>query len=339
MSSFFTAPPPPAAIEISGSRVTLVALSARGTERVVTGYASEPLPEGLVTPALNAVNVHDVDRLGAAIRAAAERVSPRPRRAALVLPDSVAKVSMLRFDKIPAKTADLEQLIRWQVRKSAPFRIEDAQVSWTDGAAAADGGREYFVLVARRDIVESYERACDAAGIHAGIIDIASPNLVNAVLATHSATAPGEARSSSGADASTNDWLLVHAVADATTLLVVRNGQLIFYRTRASDGTADAMEDLVHQTAMYHEDRLGGGRFGRVIVSGSGVHGESGERLRRQIGERLAARVEVLDVTTGITFRDRINAGADVADALAPALGVLLRERTAAARAAGERVA
>lgn len=322
MSGFFTAPPPPAAIEIAADRVTVVGLSTRGAAPAVTGYATEPLPDGLVTPALNAVNVHDVGRLGTVIKAAADRLSPRPRRAALVLPDSVAKVSMLRFDKVPAKAGDLEQLIRWQVRKSAPFRIEDAQVSWTDGAAAADGGREYFVLVARRDIVESYERACDAAGIHAGIIDIASPNLVNAILGTQPAATAKE------------DWLLVHAVPDATTLLVVRNGQLIFYRSRSNEGAPDDMGDLVHQTAMYYEDRLGGGRFGRVIVSGGRVHGEDGERVRRQIGERLGARVEVLDVTAGVTFRDRISAGPELLDALAPALGVLLRERPA-----GERVA
>ena len=327
MSGFFTAPPPPAAIEIAGSRVTVVGLASHGTTAAVTGYATEPLPDGLVTPVLNGVNVHDVDRLGGAIKAAADRLSPRPKRAALVLPDSVAKVSMLRFDKIPAKAGDLEQLIRWQVRKAAPFRIEDAQVSWTDGAAAADGGREYFVLVSRRDIIDSYERACDVAGIHAGIIDIASPNLVNAILGTQPA-------------AGTGDWLLVHAVRDGTTLLVVRNGQLIFYRSRASEGTTADMGDLVHQTAMYYEDRLGGGRFGRVIVSGEAVHGEAGDTIRRQIGERLSARVESLDVTGGVTLRDRISASPELIDALAPALGVLLRERPAAgAKASTERVA
>lgn len=327
MNGIFTAPPPSAAIGITGSRVTVVGLTTSGSAAVVTGHATEPLPEGLVTPVLNGVNVHDAPRLGEAIRAAVDRLSPRPRRAAVVLPDSVVKVSMLRFEKIPAKAQDLEQLIRWQVRKSAPFKIEEAQISWTDGAADAGGGREYLVLVSRRDLIQSYEQACEAAGIHAGIIDIASPNLVNAILGTQSAAASG-------------DWLLVHAAPEATTLLVVRNGQLIFYRSRATEGTPDDMGDLVHQTAMYYEDRLGGARFGRVIVSGAGIHGEAGERVRRQIGERLAARVEVLDVSGGVTFRDRISANAELLDELAPAIGVLLRERQApGAKPAGERVA
>src|SRR4026207_2429563 len=52
------------------------------------------------------------------------------------------------------------------------------------GAVALPGaGREYLVTVARRDIIESYERVCEAAGVHAGLIDIASFNQINAVLA------------------------------------------------------------------------------------------------------------------------------------------------------------
>ena len=50
-----------------------------------------------------------------------------------MLPDTAAKLSLLRFEKVPAKAQDLDQLIRWQVRKAAPFKIEDAQVAWVAG--------------------------------------------------------------------------------------------------------------------------------------------------------------------------------------------------------------
>ncbi|HVL66407.1 MAG TPA: pilus assembly protein PilM [Vicinamibacterales bacterium] len=325
-ASWLASPPPPAAIEISSRRVSAVAVSRRGASAVITGQSSEPLAAGVVTPVLNGVNVHDARALAAAIKAAVERVSPRPRRAALVLPDTVAKVSILRFEKIPAKAQDLEQLIRWQMRKAAPFRVEDAQVSWTEGVALPDGGREYLVVVARRDIVESYEQACEAAGVHAGLVDIVSTNLVNAVLATR-------------ADAASGDWLLVHVAPEYSTLAVVRNGQVIFFRNRPSEGLTQEMGDLVHQTAMYYEDRLGGASFTRVVLAGaSTLGGDAGERARRQIEERLGARVEPIDVREGITLRDRISAGPDLLDTLAPAAGALLRDRTTAPRG-GERVA
>lgn len=322
-----SSPPPPAAIEISSRRVTVVALSASGSSRTITGQSSEPIAVGTVTPALNGPNVNDPAALGAAIEAAADRVSPRPKRVALLLPDTVAKVSLVRFDKVPAKAQDLEQLIRWQVRKAAPFRIEDAQVSWVEGATTGDGARDYLVLVARRDIVESYERACDAAGIHAGIVDIVSTNQVNAVLATD-------------ASASSGDWMLVHTAPDYSTIVVVRNGRAIFFRNRPAEGLPPDMGDLVHQTAMYYEDRLGGSAFARVVLAGSSSFDLGlAERGRRQIEERLGVKAEILDVRKGVTLRDRIAAGPDVLDALAPAVGILLRDLAPASARGTERVA
>ena len=324
LSGLFASVPPPAAVEITSRRVSAVALAVRGTTRTVSGYAVEPLAEGVVTPALNAVNVHDSAALGATLKAAVDTLSPRPKRIALILPDTVAKVSLLRFEKVPPKVQELDQLIRWQMRKAAPFRVEDAQISWTEGAALQGGGHEYVVVVARRDIVESYERACELAGTHAGIVDIASLNLVNAVLAT-----AGEV---------SGDWLLVNAPADYTTLAVVRNGRVIFFRTRAADSVdTTSMGDLVHQTAMYYEDRLGGGTFSRVILSGAGS--DAGDLTRRQIEERLGVKVEPLDVRAGVSLRDRIVASGDLLNSLAPAAGVLLRDRPQPGGRKPERVA
>jgi hypothetical protein len=322
-SGWFASPPPPAAIEIDARRVSVVAISSRS----VTGYSSEPLAPGVVTPNLNGANVHDAGALAAAVKAAVDRLSPRPRRAALILPDTAAKVSLVRFEKIPPRAQDLEQLIRWQVRKAAPFRIEDAQVSWDDAADVPGGGREYFVVVARRDLIHSYEKACEAAGVHAGTIDIVSTNLVNAALATRPALSAG-------------DWLLVHTAPDYSTLVVVRNGHVIFFRNRPGDAVTDDMGDVVHQTAMYYQDRLGGSHFSRVVLAGaSGVPAAAGDRMRTQIEERLGVRVEPLDVRDGVTLRDRISAGPELLDVLAPAVGVLLRDAPPRPTRAGERVA
>jgi type IV pilus assembly protein PilM len=308
--------PPSAALEISSRRVTLAVVSNQGG-RVLSGYANEPLPAGAVEPALNAVNVHDPAALAAAIRSALDNIGPRPRRIALVLPDIVGKLSLVRFEKIPAKAQDLEQLIRWQVRKAAPFKIDDAQVAWVPGVALPGGGREYIVVVARRDIVESYERACEAAGVYPGIVDLASMNLINAVLVTQGSVVPAA------------DWLLVHVAPEYSTLAVVRGSDLISFRTRPSEQDEN-LADLVHQTAMYHEDRLGGGGFSRVVLAGASMRGaDAAERLRRQLEERVATRVDVLDFRGAVALRDRIVASPELLDSLAPAIGVILRERVA----------
>ena len=327
-ASWLASAPPNVAVEITATRVTGVAIGDHGGVRTVSAHATEPLAAGIATPSLNAPNIHDERGLTEIIGAVLQALGHRTRRIALVLPDSVAKVSLVRFERIPSKAQDLEQLIRWQMRKAAPFRIEDAQVAWQPAAALPDGGREYLVTVARRDIVHGYERVCEKAGAHAGLVDIASFNQINAVLA--GGPIPG-------------DWLLIDVASDYATLAVIRAEDIVFFRNRATAAESDLAE-LVHQTAMYHEDRLGGGGFSRVILSGISVLGiDAAERLRRTLEDRIQVNVEPIDFRGGAQLRDRIAAGPDVLDMLAPAVGILLRERTprrpAARTGAAERVA
>ena len=139
--------------------------------------------------------------------------------------------------------------MRWQVRKTAPFPVEDAQVTFVPALEGPDG-REYLVALARRDVVTEYEGLCGEAGGHAGLVDLSTFNVINAVLAA-----------GAGPDA---DWLLVNVAADSASIAILRGPYVILFRNRAadSDGT---LADLVHQTAMYYEDRLKGGGFARVI--------------------------------------------------------------------------
>ena len=315
LPSFLSSPPPSVGVEIASDRITAVALGRQGSANTVAAYAVERLPAGAVTPSLNAINIHNEAAVAAAIRSALENMGSRQRRIALVIPDTAAKISLLRFEKVPAQS-DLDQLIRWQVRKAAPFKPEDAEISWVPAAPLADGGREFLVTLGRRDVIESYQRVCTAAGVHAGIVDLASLNLINAVLA-------------GSAPALEGDWLVVHVAPDYATLAIVRGRDLIFFRTRQLDTDSD-LAGLVHQTAMYHEDRLSGGRFARVVLSGAAARaGDTGERARRGLEERLGVRVEPLDFRGAAAMLDRIAANPELLDALAPAVGVILRERVA----------
>jgi type IV pilus assembly protein PilM len=316
LPSFFASPPPSVGVELASDRVTAVSIGRQGSSNTVAGYAVEGLPQGALTPALNALNIHDEAAIVAALRSALEKLGSRQRRVALVIPDSAAKVSLLRFEKVPAQS-DLDQLIRWQMRKAAPFKPEEAEISWVPAGLLPQGGQEFLVTLARRDIIEGYQRVCAAAGVQAGIVDLASLNLINAVLA-------GSAESSAG-----GDLLVVHVTPDYATLAIVRGKDLIFFRTRQLE-TYNDLIDLVHQTAMYHEDRLGGGHFGRVLLSGAAARGaDAGEMARRGLEERLGVRVEALDFRSGAHMVDRISAGTELLDALAPAVGVVLRERVA----------
>ena len=95
---------------------------------------------------------------------------------------------------------------------------------------------------------------------------------------------------------------------------------------------------------MYHEDRLGGGGFTRVVLAGAAVLGaEEAERFRRLLEERLGDGRRAARLPAGRRLRDRIAAAPELLDMLAPAVGVLLRDRVArrppASRSASEQVA
>jgi len=308
--------PPDVAVKIDADHIGAARLTWRGAAATVAAHSVEPLAAGIVVPALAASNIHDVPAAGRAIADALSRLGGRPRRVALVVPDTVAKVSLVRFETVPAKLQDLHELVRWQIKKSAPFPIEEAVVGFTAGATYPDGAHEFIVAAARHDIVEQYEQACAAAGAYAGLVDLATFSVVNGVLA--------------GSAAPKGDWLLVHATASYATLTVVRDGHMIFFRSRdkEADGT---LADVVHQTAMYYEDRLHGVGFTRVLLAGGATTPGGAEGLRRNLEERLGVAVEAVDPRSAAALRDRITASPELLDALAPLVGILIRERKAAA--------
>lgn len=311
---FLQMPPPSLGVEFASDRVTVVSLEPAGEGAVVGAHATEPLPPGVISPALNALNVEQPNAAGDALRRALERADLKGGRAALVVPDAIARVSILPFESIPSSEQDLGQLVRWQVRKSVPFDIDAAQVSWSRGADHG-AGADFIVAVARRDIVEEYESLCARCGLQAGLVDLATFSMINAVLA---AAGPGQ-RTDPG-----SDWMLVHVSRADAALAIVRGGDLIFYRNRAM-APDETLEDLVHQTTMYHEDRLGGGRFARVIVAGT----SAGSDVRRTIEARIGVPVEALDARGVATLRDRIGAAPGLLDMLAAPIGVLRREAVA----------
>jgi type IV pilus assembly protein PilM len=308
---------PAVGLEIAPRRVTAVSMSRSGGQASIAAHATEPLPPGAIAPTLNAANVVERDAVVGAVQRALDRVG-RPRRVALVIPDTVAKVSLVRFETLPARASDLEQLVRWQVRKAAPFHADQAQVSWTDGIDLPGGGRELVVALMKREIAEEYEGVCTAAGAHAGVVDLATFNLVNLVLVGDRVWRQGLG---DGAD-----WLLVHLTPEYSTLAILRGDRLVFYRNRLADAEGH-LADLVHQTAMYYEDRLGGAGFSRVIVAGSeaGLAAEIGE-LRHTLEGRLGSQVETLDPRRSATLTDRIDASPDLLAALAAPTGIVLRE-------------
>ena len=132
---------------------------------------------------------------------------------------------------------------------------------------------------------------------------------------------------------STTDWLLVHVAADYASIAILRGPHLIFFRNRATEGEG-TLADVVHQTAMYYEDRLQGAGFSRAFLTGAtGANARQNadaEELRRSLQERLQRPIETVDPSRAAALTDRITASATLLDTLAPLVGLLVRGREAA---------
>lgn len=309
LASWLASPPPDAAIEIAADRVAAATLGTRGSGLVVTGHAAESIPAGAVTPSLTGANIHDRAAVAGALKRVLERLGSRAKRVALVIPDTTVKVSLLRFDKVPTRRDDLDQLVRWQLRKSAPFPVDDASVTYSPALEIDGGGREFIVELARHDTIREYEALCEEVNLNPGLVDAATLALLG--LFTGSAAPPG-------------DWLLVHVRPDYTSIVIARGEHPIFYRSRPEDEGTD-LEDLVHQTSMYYQDRLEGRGFTRVMLAGSGGVVGALEVAQRSIEDRLEVAVDSVDPVRTAALTDRIGASPELANVLAPLVGILRR--------------
>ena len=315
MRDLFQTSAPDVAIEIDHAHIAAARLSWRGRDAVISAHATEALPAGLVTPGLAALNISDVPVLAQAIGRVLGQLGGRPSRVSLLVPDTVAKVSLLKLEKVPSKTADLHEIVKWQVRKTSPFPVDQAVLSISPGARGADGAAEFVVALSRADVIHQYEQACTMAGAHAGLVDLSTFGVLNSVMA--SAAAPG------------GDWLLVHVTSTYLSLAVVRDNALLFFRNRSEEAEG-TLADLIHQTAMYYEDRLNGGGFGRVLIAGAAQLPGGSESVRRDLEERLRVSVDSVDPRAAAALQDRIGAAPELLDMLAPLVGTMLREREAA---------
>src|SRR5262245_36351536 len=312
--SLAKAPPPTAAVEIAADHSAAATIEFRGGRPVVASHAAEALPNGALIPSLVAANVRDRSAVSTMLTRVLVAIG-RPRRIGLVISDPVAKVSLLKFEQVPARAQDLDRLVRWQIRKAAPFSIDEAQVSYTPGLRSADG-QEFIVTMAKREIIREYETLCAEAGAQAGLVDLATFNVINAAMA--------------GSAPPAGDWLLVNMAADYASIAILRGSDLMFFRSRSGESEGP-LPDLVHQTAMYYEDRLQGGGFGRVMLSGASMRAPDVDEIRRSLEERLARPVETVDASAAAALTDRIAAAPAFLDTLAPLVGILVRDWHAAA--------
>jgi type IV pilus assembly protein PilM len=234
-------PHPSLVVEIASSHVAVAGWSKSG--RDLDNYAVEPLPVGTVMASPVDANVVQPEGVKTALRKAFGRVPLRGAPVALLIPDPVVRVFILPFETFPRRTDEALGMLRWRLKKSVPFDVDETAVSWMR-QASKDGGLEIVAAVARQRIVREYEDILTSFDANAGVV-MSSTLSTLPLLEDEGAT------------------LLVRMCGRTLVTVITQRGGLCVYRSTemaAEAGALDpqAMLDEIFPAIAYFQDTFGG---------------------------------------------------------------------------------
>lgn len=157
---------PHLACEITLDRV----IAARASERHprLEMFTSRQLPAGTISPGLAAPNVINGEALRTAISGALGAVSGKVRDVIVIVPDAAIRVLLLDFETLPAKPQEIDAVIRFRLKKSLPFDVEQAVVSYE--ISRGNGLVRVVAAVSPRNIIQEYEAAFRDSGYMPGVV-------------------------------------------------------------------------------------------------------------------------------------------------------------------------
>jgi len=264
-------PPPGMAFEVSEAGIAAARI----------GYHTEldfrPLEPGVLAISPLKENVLDEAAFKAAVKAlAATHTARKGKDATLILPDFSTRTTVLDFDTFPSDVEEQLGLIRFRLKRSVPFDVESAAVSYV----AQPGPKRFDVVVVMtpRDIISRFEAPFRAAGLNPGLV-------------TTSSLAALELAPEGGLTmiAKLTGKSITLLVRDKTTLKLVR----------CLDLPSNELEDITAvlvPTFVYMEDNLGG-RADKLLLCGFGARTED---AKRQFEQELTVEVDELRSPLGV---------------------------------------
>jgi type IV pilus assembly protein PilM len=159
-------PPPAMAFEITEAGIAAARIGAHAE------LEFQPLKPGTLTVSPLKENVIDADEFSRAVRSVSGTQSKR-KDVALILPDFSARIAVLDFDNFPSDPKDQASLIRFRLKRSVPFDVESAVLSYA--AQPLQGKKlDVVVVLVPLEIVSRYEAPFRAAGMNPGLVTTSS---------------------------------------------------------------------------------------------------------------------------------------------------------------------
>jgi type IV pilus assembly protein PilM len=258
---------PRLACEVTRDRV----IAARASDKLprIELFTSRQLPEGAVNPGLNGPNVVDAAALRTAISGALQAVGGGSKDVIVIVPDASIRTLLLDFDALPAKPEEVEPVIRFRLKKSLPFDVDDAVVSYE--ITRGNGNVRVVAAVSPRSIIEEYEAAFRAEGYLPGVVlssSIAALGIIDGQRPT----------------------LVLKVDANNITITAAEKQELRLIRTldnpRGPDVTASELAEGVLPSIVFFEDTFAA-RIEQIYVGGVAQLAEVGPLLHEHTGALL----------------------------------------------------
>ena len=258
---------PKLACEVAADRVLAGRVSDSGD--VVAECASHELAPGSVVPDLIETNLRQRSAVYKTIADTLSRVGGRSRDVIAVLPDAAIRVVLLDFDALPTNHEEAEGVVRFRLKKSLPFDVDKAKVSYH--AQLSGGNVRVIAAVALSSVIEDYEAAFREAGYSPGVV---MPSMLAAL----------------GAAASTGPTLVIKLDARTTSIAILDKQQLLLFRTlentRGVTITGEQLAEEVYPSVVFFQDTYHL-NIDKIFVAGLPESGGAAPALRAQTGAEV----------------------------------------------------
>jgi type IV pilus assembly protein PilM len=219
-------------------------VAARQSDNDEAVMAFSALPPGIVKPGLTEANFADQSLVVLALRKALDDVATRDKQLTLVIPDAAVRVLVMDFDTLPAKLQEALPIVRFRLKKLAPFEVDDAAVSYQIMHQAQNpthNQTRVLATVMPAAIRAEYEGAVRDAGYEPGVV-------LPSTLAALAALASDEAS------------LVINRNGHSLTTAITRGHELLLHRTLELPASDESHHEELAKTVSvamaYFEDTL-----------------------------------------------------------------------------------
>jgi len=271
---------PRLACEISADRILAARISESGGR--VSTCAAHELSPGVVVPDLIENNLRERDAVRRVIQDTLSSIADRGRDVIAVLPDAAVRVVLLDFETLPTKRDEAEAVVRFRLKKSLPFDVEKARVSYH--AQPSVTNMKVVAAVALSSVVEDYEAAFRDAGYSPGVL---LPSMLAAL----------------GAADAQRPTLVVKVDARTTSIAILDQEQLLLFRTlentRGVTITGEQLAEEVYPSVVVFQftNHL---NIEQIFISGLPQLGGAAPVLRAQTGAEVRELVSAAQLGSSV---------------------------------------